>query len=186
MPVHWTGCLYCLYCRPGLSKAELSKKKREERRKELEAKRAERKAAKGPLKLGARKLDWRAMQRKIWGWGWRGRNTDQSDWTQSSGWRLDIPQTKDQKEVLAMEEILWTVAIIEALLLVWGHSASDSNSPALYECVTVDGRAETNTETEKKIQTRSSTPCSRVDHTKCPPLFFFFKKYITHKVAVVK
>lgn len=42
----------------GLSKAELAKKKREERRKELEAKRAERKAAKGPLKLGARKLDW--------------------------------------------------------------------------------------------------------------------------------
>uniref|UniRef100_A0A7N5ZQA8 N-terminal kinase-like protein n=1 Tax=Anabas testudineus TaxID=64144 RepID=A0A7N5ZQA8_ANATE len=47
----------CIYCCPGLSKAELSKKKREERRKELEAKRAERKAAKGPLKLGARKLD---------------------------------------------------------------------------------------------------------------------------------
>lgn len=52
------NCCARLYCSPGLSKAELSKKKREERRKELEAKRAERKAAKGPLKLGARKLDW--------------------------------------------------------------------------------------------------------------------------------
>lgn len=79
---------FWFYFHLGLSKAELSKKKREERRKELEAKRAERKAAKGPLKLGARKLDWWGPKRVA----------------QSSRSRFHIPQVKDQKEVAALKK----------------------------------------------------------------------------------
>lgn len=119
--------LNLLNCQPGLSKAELSKKKREERRKELEAKRAERKAAKGPLKLGARKLDWWGMQRQIWGWERWEKNMHQSNWTQSSKWRLGIPQKKDQREVFTARAVVWSEDSVS-----YGHQMTEVLSCVLW------------------------------------------------------
>lgn len=81
---------------PGLSKAELNKKKREERRKELEAKRAERKAAKGPLKLGARKLDWCEKGVEIWS-RWRMQQSEEPCKRERQHSSLAFQKTKDQE-----------------------------------------------------------------------------------------
>lgn len=101
-------------CQPGLSKAELSKKKREERRKELEAKRAERKAAKGPLKLGARKLDWLSQQIKTLVWKCRKRELWKAStfgrWVSIRG----LTFHKDQDE-----SVNGGLKTVKVLVLVW-------------------------------------------------------------------
>lgn len=111
-----TSCLFfqnVFLCWPGgLSKAELSKKKREERRKELEAKRAERKAAKGPLKLGARKLDWWGWKERSEGGGETEREGHRLQWLNPDQWmeaRHSI-STESERSV-GSEDILWTVPV---------------------------------------------------------------------------
>lgn len=151
---------FCFFCQPGLSKAELSKKKREERRKELEAKRAERKAAKGPLKLGARKLDWWEMQRWIWGWERIEQNTHQSNWTQSSRWGLGIPQKKGPEGSVHSESSC-SVRLSSILKCF----------PVLYECIIVKGQS---WQKRKSEDWRCSTEQNFLRLiTPLPPLFFF-------------
>lgn len=152
--------LQLFFAQPGLSKAELSKKKREERRKELEAKRAERKAAKGPLKLGARKLDWWGMQRWMWGWGRMEQNTHQSNWTRSSRWGLCIPQKKGPEGSVHSESCC-SVRLSSILKCF----------PVLSECIIVKGQS---WQKRKSGDWRCSTEQNFLQLITPPPSLFFF------------
>lgn len=174
--MHWTGCLYRP---PGLSKAELSKKKREERRKELEAKRAERKAAKGPLKLGARKLDWRGCRERFEGGDAGTRTTVTGHRSVDGGRTFHKLRTKKCEQLLSVSK--WLSALGFSVFL---HSGTDrrvkKQQPSalwMHYC----GWQSWNKHKRQKSSTEQNSLQLQLITQKCPPLCFF--KDITHKVV---